>query len=72
MEKVVCSDIKVSPAARQVLDPGVTWFGRRVPTLVEVAVALALELLMLGIAIREFSTTESGLRRISQRARDIG
>jgi ABC-2 type transport system permease protein len=41
-----------------VLDPGVTWFGWRVPTLLEVAVVLGLGLLMRGIAIWEFSTTE--------------
>jgi ABC-2 type transport system permease protein len=58
MKRLVFANIDVSPAARHVLDPGVTWFGWRVPVLVEVAVVLGLGLVMLGIAIWEFSTTE--------------
>ncbi len=58
MKRLVFSQINVSPEARRVLDPGVTWFGWRVPTLVEMAVVLGLGLLMLAIAIWEFSTTE--------------
>jgi len=41
-----------------VLDPGVTWWGWRVPSLLEAAVVAALGLLMLGVAIWEFSGTE--------------
>jgi hypothetical protein len=40
------------------LDPGVTWFGRRVPTLVEAGVVALLGLVMLGIAVWEFSRAE--------------
>jgi ABC-2 type transport system permease protein len=58
MKKLVFSQINISPAARHVLDPGVTWFGWHVPALVSVAVVLGLGLVMLGIAIWEFSTTE--------------
>ena len=58
MKKLVFSTINISPEARHVLDPGVTWFGWHVPALVSVAVVLALGLIMLGIAIWEFSTTE--------------
>ena len=58
MKRLVFSNINVPPAARQVLDPGVTWFGWHVPVLVEVAVVLGLGLLMLGVAIWEFSSTE--------------
>jgi ABC-2 type transport system permease protein len=36
----------------------VTWWGWRVPTLLEVVVVLALGLVMLGIAIWEFNASE--------------
>jgi ABC-2 type transport system permease protein len=58
MRKLVFNDIHVSPAARHALEPGVTWFGWRVPTLLEVGVVVVLGLLMLGIAVWEFSTSE--------------
>jgi ABC-2 type transport system permease protein len=58
MKKLVFSQINISPEARHVLDPGVTWFGWHVPALVSVAVVIGLGLVMLGIAIWEFSTTE--------------
>jgi ABC-2 type transport system permease protein len=48
----------VSPAAQKALNAGVTWWGWRVPGLLEAAMVLALGLLMLGIAIWEFSTAE--------------
>jgi len=38
--------------------PGVTWFGWHVPVALEVLMVFALGLLMLGIAIWEFSSTE--------------
>ena len=46
------------PVARRALDPGVTWFGWRVPTMLEAAVIAILGLVMLSIAIWEFSQTE--------------
>src|SRR5947209_3685283 len=58
MRRLVFSHITISPAARRILDPGVTWWGWRVPTLLEAGVVLALGLLMMGIAIWEFSATE--------------
>ena len=58
MRQLVFNHIHVSPAARHALDPGVTWFGWRVPTLLEVGVVVVLGLLMLGIAVWEFSTSE--------------
>jgi ABC-2 type transport system permease protein len=58
MKSLVFSNIDVSPEARHVLDPGVSWFGWHVPSLVSVAVVLGLGLAMLGVAIWEFSTTE--------------
>jgi ABC-2 type transport system permease protein len=58
MRRLVFSHLNISPAARHVLDSGVTWWGYRVPPLLSVAVVLVLGLLMLGIAIWEFSATE--------------
>jgi ABC-2 type transport system permease protein len=58
MRRLVFNHIHVSPVARRVLDPGVTWWGWHVPALLEAAVVLGLGLLMMGIAIWEFSSTE--------------
>ena len=48
----------LSPAAKAALDSGVTWWGWRVPGLLEVGIVLVMGLVMLGIAIWEFSTSE--------------
>jgi ABC-2 type transport system permease protein len=58
MRRAVFAHLDISPAARAALDPGVTWFGWRVPGLVEAAVVAFLGLLMLGIAVWEFSRAE--------------
>jgi ABC-2 type transport system permease protein len=58
MRRIVFSHLDISPAARHALDSGVTWWGWRVPTLLEAAVILLLGLVMLGVAIWEFSATE--------------
>jgi ABC-2 type transport system permease protein len=58
MRRLVFNHIDISPAARQALDPGVTWFGWHVPALLEAGIILLLGLIALGIAIWEFSTTE--------------
>ena len=58
MRRLVFSHLTISPAARQALDPGVTWWGWRVPGLLEAGVIVALGLVMLTIAIWEFSATE--------------
>jgi ABC-2 type transport system permease protein len=58
MRRLVFSHLTISPAARQALDPGVSWWGWHVPAGLEALVIVALGLLMLGIAIWEFSTTE--------------
>jgi ABC-2 type transport system permease protein len=58
MRRLVFSHLSISPAARRALDPGVTWWGWRVPPVLEAGVIVALGLLMLGVAIWEFSTTE--------------
>ena len=58
MRRLVFSHLDLSPRALSALDPGVTWFGWRVPGLLEAAMVLALGLVMLAIAIWEFSSTE--------------
>jgi ABC-2 type transport system permease protein len=58
MRRIVFNHLDISESARRTLDPGVTWFGWRVPSLLEVAVVLVLGLAMLGIAILEFNSTE--------------
>jgi ABC-2 type transport system permease protein len=58
MRRIVFSHLDISPAARRALDPGVTWWGWRVPSLLEAGVVVALGLVMLGIAIVQFSSTE--------------
>ncbi len=58
MRRLVFSHLTISPAARRALDPGVTWWSWHVPAALEAFVVLGLGLLMLGVAIWEFSTTE--------------
>ncbi|HWC87521.1 MAG TPA: ABC transporter permease [Solirubrobacteraceae bacterium] len=58
MRRLVFSQINVSRAAQRVLDPGVTWWGWRVPALLEAGIIVALGLSMLGVAILEFSAPE--------------
>jgi ABC-2 type transport system permease protein len=58
MRRAVFAHISISDSARRALDPGVTWWGWRVPTLLEAAVIAALGLVMLSIAIWEFSRAE--------------
>jgi ABC-2 type transport system permease protein len=58
MRRIVFSHLHISEAARQALDPGVTWGGWHVPGLLEAAVVALLGLVMLGIAIVQFSRAE--------------
>ena len=58
MRRLVFQHLDISPAARLALDPGVTWWGWRLPALLEAGVILALGLVMLGIAVWEFNATE--------------
>ncbi len=58
MRRAIFAHLDISEAARKALDPGVTWFGWRVPTVVEAAVVGVLGLIMLAIAIAEFSRAE--------------
>ena len=58
MRRLVFNHLDISEAARHTLDPGVTWFGWRVPSLVEVGIVLALGLAMMAVAIFQFTRTE--------------
>jgi ABC-2 type transport system permease protein len=58
MRQVVFAHLTMSDAARKALTAPVTWFGWPVPGLLAAAVVLLLGLVMLGIAIAEFSRVE--------------
>ena len=58
MRRLVFASLTISPQARQALDSGVTWWGWRVPGVLEAGVIAILGLVMLAIAIWEFSATE--------------
>ncbi len=58
MRRAVFAHLKISAAARHALDPGITWWSWHVPGLVEAAVVALLGLVMLTIAIVEFSRAE--------------
>jgi ABC-2 type transport system permease protein len=58
MRRLVFSHLRISTAARHALDPGVTWWGWHVPTLLEAGAVLAIGLVCLGVAIVEFSARE--------------
>ena len=58
MRRLVFSKLNISPAARHVLDPGLSWWGWRMPALLEVAVVLLLGVGLLGVAIVEFAASE--------------
>jgi ABC-2 type transport system permease protein len=58
MRHAIFAHLNVSSAARHALDPGITWWGWHVPTLLEPVVIAALGLGMLSIAIWEFSRAE--------------
>ncbi len=54
MRRLIFNHLTISPAARHALDPGVTWWGWHVPSLLEAGVVLVLGLAMLAVAIWEF------------------
>jgi ABC-2 type transport system permease protein len=58
MRRVVFSHLAIPAAARARFDPGITWNGWRVPTLLELAVVAVIGLVFLGIAIAQFSRSE--------------
>ena len=58
MRRAVFAHLDISLAARHALAPGVTWFGWRVPGLLEAAMVALLGAVMLGVAIWEFGRAE--------------
>ncbi len=58
MRRAIFAHLDIPEATRLALAPGVTWFGWHVPSLLEAAVIALLGLVMLFIAIAEFSRTE--------------
>ena len=58
IRRLVFDHLEISDSARQTFDPGVTWWSWQLPTLFEAGMVLALGLLMMAIAIRQFSRTE--------------
>jgi ABC-2 type transport system permease protein len=58
MRRAVFAHLNIGPVARRALDPGVTWWGWHLPSLVEAAVVALIGLTMLAVAIAEFSRAE--------------
>ncbi len=58
IRRVVFSHLTIPAAARRALDPGVTWWGWHVPGVLEAGVVAALGVIMLGVAIVQFSRAE--------------
>ena len=58
MRRLVFNHLHISAAARRTLDPGVTWWGWHVPTVLEAGVVAAIGLLCLAIGVVEFSGRE--------------
>ncbi|MDQ3178186.1 MAG: ABC transporter permease, partial [Actinomycetota bacterium] len=54
LRRLVFDRLDISDAARRTLAPGVTWWGWRVPSLVEVGIVLAGGVAMLAVAIFQF------------------
>ncbi|HEY1778270.1 MAG TPA: ABC transporter permease [Solirubrobacteraceae bacterium] len=58
MRRLVFNHLHISAAARKALDPGVTWWGWHVPSMLEVAVVALIGLACLGVGVLEFSGRE--------------
>jgi ABC-2 type transport system permease protein len=58
MRHLVFGRLDISEGARRALDPGITWWGWRVPALLEVGIVLLLGLVLLAVAVRRFARTE--------------
>jgi len=55
MRTLIFNHLDISAAAHQALNPPITWFGWAVPIALQIFTIFALGMLMLGIAIAEFS-----------------
>jgi ABC-2 type transport system permease protein len=58
MRRLIFDHLDLSPAARDALDPGVTWWGWHLPAGVEIAMIALLGIIMMSLAIARFSRTE--------------
>jgi ABC-2 type transport system permease protein len=58
MRRLVFAHLDMSPAARETLAPGVTWWGWHVPAVLEVAIVFLMGLGLLAVAIWEFNAGE--------------
>ena len=58
LRHAVFAHLHADARVRAVLDPGITWWGWRVPTAVELAVVAVVGLAMLGVAVLEFRRAE--------------
>jgi ABC-2 type transport system permease protein len=58
MRRIVFDHLNMPATVRARLDPGVTWNGWHVPTLLEVAIIAAMGLAMLGIAVVQFNRSK--------------
>ncbi|MBO0713291.1 MAG: ABC transporter permease [Acidimicrobiales bacterium] len=58
LRRTVFAHLHLAPRVQHLLNPGLTWGGWRLPTVLEVAIVALLSLLMLSVAIRQFSKPE--------------
>jgi ABC-2 type transport system permease protein len=58
MRRAIFAHLKLGPGVMRLFGAGVTWWGYRVPSLLEAAVVFGLGLIMLAVAIVEFSRVE--------------
>ncbi|MHB1715808.1 MAG: ABC transporter permease, partial [Acidimicrobiales bacterium] len=58
LRRTVFSQIALSPRLNALLNPGVTWNGWRLPTLLELAMVAVAAGVMLFVAILQFSRTD--------------
>ena len=58
IRRLVFSHLDISATARRTLASGVTWWGWRVPTLVEAAIVLAVGVATLAVGIFQFNRRE--------------
>jgi ABC-2 type transport system permease protein len=58
MRRAVFAHLHISAVARHALDPGVTWWSWRIPGILEAAVIALIGMVMLAVAILEFSRAE--------------
>jgi ABC-2 type transport system permease protein len=58
LRRTVFEHLNLTPQLQHLLNPGLTWGGWRLPTLLEVAIVALLSLAMLSVAIVQFSKPE--------------